>query len=153
MRTGRPSILTPEFILQYCTLLKQGHHAGPAAQSLGVHPRRVYDWIARGAAGDGGIYEEFSDAVLRSQAEAEVEDLNRINKAANEGNIRAIEWKMERRYPDRWGQKVHVEVKEQLGRELLERLREKLDPSEFGKVAHALLGDGSDSGIDSNNDD
>jgi len=48
---------------------------------------------------------EFSDALKRAMAECEVRDLGRIEKAAGAGVWQAAAWRLERRYPERWGRR------------------------------------------------
>jgi hypothetical protein len=84
-------------------------------------------------------YRQFADAVDQAMAESEARDLAVILKAA-EKNWTAAAWRLERRFPDRYGRndrtkveaKVDVEINDDrlLGKlaGLIERARARRDP-------------------------
>jgi hypothetical protein len=48
---------------------------------------------------------EFSDAVKKAEADAEIEDIEIIRQAARNGAWQAAAWRCERRNPQDWGKK------------------------------------------------
>jgi transposase len=109
---GRPTKLTPELQAEIAELLKKGNFVETVCDYLGLSKNTFYDWVRRGERGwqvdiDAG-YVEFSDAIKKAISEVEqstVEDLR-------EGplNWQAKAWWLERRHPDKWGNRQKHEV-------------------------------------------
>ena len=51
-------------------------------------------------------YAEFADRIKRAEGRAAVGWLDKIEKAATDGNWQAAAWKLERRYPHEYGRQV-----------------------------------------------
>ena len=129
---GRPSELTPEIQQKIVGAIMVNGYVETAAAFAGIHKDTFYDWLKRGARASRGKYKEFSDAVGKAMAEAEVRMSMVVAKAANgydvlekktvtgqdrDGNPihtitesnrhefdpRAAEWWLERARPQRWG--------------------------------------------------
>jgi hypothetical protein len=60
-------------------------------------------WLARGA-WDGLLGK--LEAVQAAQADAEASLVARMTLAAQRGSWRAAAWLLERKYPERWGERV-----------------------------------------------
>lgn len=101
---GRPTKLTPEVQEQICQAVRAGNYLDIAASLVGINRRTLHDWLRRGARAKSGIYRDFSHAVEKALAQAEARDVLRIDKAG-EKNWQAIAWKLERRFPKRWGRR------------------------------------------------
>lgn len=101
---GRPPKLTPAVIEQVCNAVRGGNYLDIAASLVGINRRTLHDWLRRGAAQKSGLYRELSLAVEKALAQAEARDVLRIDKAG-EKNWQAIAWKLERRFPKRWGRR------------------------------------------------
>lgn len=104
-KVGRPTALTPEIHNRVIAYIKAGGYVETAAAAAGVNKSTLYNWLKRGAKEDAGIYRDFSESVEKAMAEAEMIDVARINKAAQDGVWQAAAWRLERKHPDRWGKK------------------------------------------------
>lgn len=122
--TGRPSKISPELTAKICDMLRAGNYIETAAAYAGINKTTLYDWMKRGAremervelAGKGAKirkkeqpYVDFSNAVTKALAEAEVRDLIIISNAAKT-DWKAAAWKLERRTPDKWGRKERLDA-------------------------------------------
>lgn len=101
---GRPTTLTPEIQEKIIQAVRAGNYLETAAAYAGVPKNTLHDWLRRGAKEKRGIYHEFSVLVEKALAEAEMRDVLIIGKAAEE-NWQAAAWRLERKFPDRWGRK------------------------------------------------
>ncbi|WP_080840023.1 hypothetical protein [Cohnella massiliensis] len=123
---ARPIKLTPEVQQKIVEAIKMGNYIETAAAYAGISKNTLYDWMKRGAREKDRIagtnrkpkateapFVAFSDAIEKAMADAEVRDVLIIANAAKE-NWQAAAWRLERKYPDRWGRKdkVHAEVKQ-----------------------------------------
>lgn len=106
---GRPSKLTPEIQEKIVQAIRAGNYIETAAAYAGIDKTTLYDWLKRGARAKTGKYREFSNAVEKALAEAEVRDVAIIAKAA-EKHWQAAAWRLERKHWQRWGRKERHEV-------------------------------------------
>lgn len=109
-RRGRPEKLTPEIQSELAKYIAMGHYLDTAAQLAGIHRNTVNLWLKRGRKESKGKYHDFLVAIKRALAEAEKKDVDIINSAASSGIWQAAAWKLERRYPDRWGRKDRLNL-------------------------------------------
>jgi transposase len=90
-------------------LLRAGNYKEIAARAAGVGTSTLYRWLETGEADHEHDRDtplrEFWDAVEKAQAEAEATDLALIAKAARSGQWQAAAWRLERKFPDRWGRR------------------------------------------------
>jgi hypothetical protein len=70
----------------------------------GVNKSTLYDWLKQGARAKTGKLKEFSNAVNQAQGYAEARDVLTIGGAAKL-DWRAAAWRLERKFPDRWGRR------------------------------------------------
>jgi transposase len=99
-----------------CSALRAGNYVDTAAAYAGVVKDTFYQWLRRGAratqADDHSKaeapYRAFHDAVHEAIASSEIRDVALIAKAATE-QWQAAAWRLERRYPDRWGKRERIE--------------------------------------------
>lgn len=105
---GRPTKLTPELSREICDYVRMGNYVETAAAIAGISKDSIYRWLKKGANAKSGIFREFSDAVKKAQAEAEARDVGLIGRAAKD-QWQAAAWRLERKFPDRWGRKDRVE--------------------------------------------
>jgi transposase len=91
-RTGRPTKLTPEVQERIVTALRAGNYRETASRHAGISYMTFRRWEMKG------------EAIKKAEADAEVRDLELISKAAEE-QWQAAAWKLERKYPQRWGRR------------------------------------------------
>jgi type IV secretory pathway TrbF-like protein len=89
--------------------LRAGNYVETAAALAGVNKTTVYDWLSKGARGQGKLFVEFSNAVKRAQAESEARDVATVLQASAT-NWQAAAWRLERKFPHRWGRKDRLEA-------------------------------------------
>jgi hypothetical protein len=106
---ARPEKLTPEVQQRIVDSLRMGNYIETASAYAGITKSTLYEWMKRGAREKRGKYKEFSNAVEKAMAEAEMWDVALIAQAAKE-NWQAAAWRLERKYPARWGRKTQHEV-------------------------------------------
>jgi hypothetical protein len=107
-KRGRRPKLTPEVQALIVTYLRAGNYVETAAVLAGIHKDTFYDWVKRGRRGEAQ-YEAFVLEIDRAMAHAEAREVARIVKAA-EREWQAAAWRLERRYPQRWGRLVRQEL-------------------------------------------
>src|SRR2546421_7144862 len=83
-----------------------------------------------------GRYRKFLSQVEKTEAEAESRDLLLIAKAASD-DWRAAAWRLERRWPRRFGPQVQLSVRQEF-EELLTHLKLQLEPQAFEAVLKAI---------------
>lgn len=107
---ARPTKLNAEVLEKIVTAIKAGSYVETAAAFAGVGKSTLYDWLRKGAAQKNGIYREFSIAIEQALAHADVRDITIIAQAAQKGVWQAAAWRLERKYPDRWGKRTVIQV-------------------------------------------
>ncbi len=109
-RLGRPTKLTAEMQSEIVELLKAGNYIETACAVAGLHKSTFYDWMKiADASTHKNKYTNFSDAVKKAQAWSEARDVAIIARHS-EKYWQAAAWRLERKYPDRWGrQKLEIE--------------------------------------------
>lgn len=103
-RTGRPTKLTPEIQAAIVDAIRRGNYIETAATIAGITKDTLYKWIKRGNACKSGAFKDFSDAIKKAIAESEDHDITVINSAAAM-YWQAAAWRLERKFPDRWGRR------------------------------------------------
>ena len=124
MPKQRKSKLTPEVQDKILLHLRLGAYVETAAACAGIHKDTFYDWMKRGARGQQP-YAAFAEAVNRAIAESESRDLATVLKASSKYWVAAA-WRLERRFPERYGRfdrmKVEGKVEHDAGASLLGKL-------------------------------
>ena len=101
---GRPPKFNQETLDTIVRAIRGGNYVETAAAMAGVSKSTLYDWLKQGARAKTGKLKEFSDAVNQAQGEAEARDVLTIGGAAKL-DWRAAAWRLERKFPDRWGRR------------------------------------------------
>jgi transposase len=101
---ARPTKLDQETSDRICTAIKRGNYIETAAAVAGIHKDTLYEWLKRGRREEDGIYHEFVEAIDLALAEAEAKALKTIEDASAD-HWQAAAWRLERRFPERWGRK------------------------------------------------
>jgi hypothetical protein len=107
---ARPTKLTPEVQERIITALRAGNYQETAARYAGISEATFYDWMARGREEPGSVFAEFLEAVEKAKSDAEVRDLYLIDQAAQTGSWQAAAWKLERKFPHKWGRVNRTEI-------------------------------------------
>lgn len=101
----RPSKLTRERSELVVRYVRAGLTLNLAASGAGVAERTIYRWLAAGRQ-PGRRYARHRAllaAVEQARAEAEVDLVASMMRAARRGSWKAACWLLEREYPERWG--------------------------------------------------
>lgn len=112
MPAGRPSKLTPELQKDICNYLLAGNFVETVCDFVGIDKTTFYDWCNRGERGwkvdiDGG-YVEFSNAVKKAISQVEMTTVHDLRKGPVNWQSKA--WWLERRHPDKWGNRGKSQV-------------------------------------------
>lgn len=96
-----PYKLTPEVTRQIASLIRGGNFIETAAVIAGVSKDTLYDWLKKGREPKASrIYRDFVRAIERAEAEGELLLVTAV-KDAGKKDLRALLWRLERRYR-RW---------------------------------------------------
>ena len=106
---GRHCKLTPELQDKIITYIKAGNYAKVACKASGICEDTFYDWIKKGENAKSGKFFGFSESIKRARATAEIRNVAVVNKAAEKHWTAAMTW-LERKYPERWGNKQYQKV-------------------------------------------
>lgn len=104
MAGGRPTKLNDDLQKVIVDSIKAGAYVETAAAFAGISKDTFYNWMRRGAKAQTGRYRQFSDAVQKAQAESEMRDVASISQASRI-HWQAAAWRLERKFPERWGRK------------------------------------------------
>jgi transposase len=107
---ARPIKLSLEIQESICQAIRAGNYIETAAAFAGIDKTTLYDWLKRGARAKGSadaVFVGFSHSVQKALSDSEVTDVATIGVAAKE-NWQAAAWRLERKFPERWGRKDSV---------------------------------------------
>jgi len=108
-KTGRPSKLTDQLQERIVLSLRAGNYLETACKANGINKVTLYNWLDRAAKTKEPKYVAFLNAVEKAQSEAEQRDVALIAQAAV-SQWQAAAWRLERKFPDRWGYRKHLTV-------------------------------------------
>lgn len=98
-KTGARGKYTPERVERILEALRLGATHELACLHAGIHRDTLYEWM--------NSKDDFSDRIKEAEGAGAIGWLDKIEKAANDGNWQAAAWKLERRYPRQYGRMVH----------------------------------------------
>ena len=139
MAGGRPTKLNFDTHNKIISAIRAGNYIETAAAYAGINKSTLYDWLKRGEREKQRVaqnprykirkseipYVEFSNAVEKALAEAEVRDVAIIAKAAEE-QWQAAAWRLERKFPDRWGRKnLNIEHSGEIGIKIVDDINDE----------------------------
>jgi hypothetical protein len=101
--------LTPELEANFLRYLRSGHFLETACHLCGFTRSVVYEWLSRGARGDGLEYERFHMAVCEAMAQAEDAMLTQLEQHGR-NHWQVLAWRFERRVQGRWGKRERLDV-------------------------------------------
>lgn len=99
---ARPTKLTKQVRDAIILAVEGGTYLSMAAEYAGVSRSTLHLWMVRGEAGEKS-FSEFSDALKKARANAQVRSIALIRQAANNGTWQAAAWYLERSDPEHWG--------------------------------------------------
>ena len=116
MARGAKTKLDKEKIKKAASIIANGNFAITAQQFLRISPQTWYNWINWGETQFNleedkrdpkkKIYLEFFDAIKSAESQAEITAVKNIRTAGlDPSRWQANAWFLERKFPDRWGQK------------------------------------------------
>lgn len=137
---ARPTKLNKETQLKVVNAIKAGNYIETAAAYAGISRSTLYDWLKRGEREKQrlakssryrmkkaeAIYVEFSDTVEKALAESEMRDVLTIGKAA-EIQWQAAAWRLERKFPEKWGRTRKTKLDEVEQEMRIEKLQAQVD--------------------------
>lgn len=139
MPAGRPTKLTLTLIQQISRTVAAGNYIETAAAFAGVTKETLYKWLRRGARAKQGLHREFVDALEKALVQSEMRDVALITAAGRE-SWQAAAWRLERKFPERWGRKDRVDLRLTITR-AVEKVADEtgMTPEEVLAEAEALL--------------
>ena len=103
-----PVKLNPEISAKICDAIRAGNYIETAAAYAGISRDTLYRWLKKGARNPSSKYGAFHVTVQQALAASEIRDVALIAKAATD-QWQAAAWRLERRYPEKWGRKERHE--------------------------------------------
>lgn len=118
---GRPPKFNADIAAQILGYLSDGAHIETVAYLAGIDKDTFYDWAKKGAhvrqrmcrdaqleregeyTDEELLYFEFSEGIKKAIATSELSDMKLIERAAIDGQWQAAAWRLERRWPQRYG--------------------------------------------------
>lgn len=105
-------LLTAEISNRLVDLVRRGNFLEVACKACGVTPSQLHKWLERGHSGEQP-YRELGLRLSAAQAEAEIVLVESLNEAASR-DWKAAAWKLERKYPDRYGPRLEARIESQV---------------------------------------
>ena len=107
---GRKPKLTKELIELLGTALQNGNYIETACDFVGINRATFYRWLQESEEDDAKpILKDLSDTVRKARAQAEMRNVLRIQKAADD-SWQAAAWWLERSQPKKWSKQTNVEL-------------------------------------------
>lgn len=108
---GSNPVLTESLIERLSDAIRQGAYVETASALCGISKDTFYRWLRQASEDDASaLIVKLSDAVRRSMAEAEMRDLAVIDAAAQMGHWQAAAWRLERKFPQKWGRQAKLQL-------------------------------------------
>lgn len=109
-KVGRKPKLTKEMIKNLGDALQAGNYIETACDYAGINRATLYRWLQEAEqTGAKPLLRELSDTVRTKRAEAEMRNVLRIQKAADD-SWQAAAWWLERSQPKKWSKQTNVEL-------------------------------------------
>ena len=131
---GRPTKLTSEVQEKIVQALAAGNYLETAAAYAGVHRFTLHRWLKLGANAKSGRHRQFCDAVQTAMAQAEIRDVAIIGQAAGK-QWQAAAWRLERKFPQRWGRKTYHDIQTIPTRAIIDALEQRKDFDSLRRIA------------------
>lgn len=110
-KNGRPVKLNDELIERICDLIRAGNYIEIACRSVGLSKDTYYKYLKKGndPTVQDPIYKNFTDAVLKAEAESLVE-MNSKMEGFEKGSWKPLAFRLERRFGNFYGKQQRIEV-------------------------------------------
>tara|TARA_R100001163_G_scaffold65383_1_gene62356 strand:+ start:652 stop:1098 length:447 start_codon:yes stop_codon:yes gene_type:complete len=105
-------LLTDNLANQLIDLVRRGNFLEVACRACGISPSQLHRWLERGHNGEEP-YRDLGKRLSAAQAEAEIVLVESLNEAASR-DWKAAAWKLERKYPDRYGPRLEARIESQV---------------------------------------
>lgn len=109
-RKGKPREISLKKMEQICNIIRCGNYVKTSVLACGVNYNTFQGYIAKGKKGIRP-YDEYYEMLQVAKAGAEIDMSNRIDESAKNGNVGADMWKLQRMFPNRWGNAQRQEIK------------------------------------------
>lgn len=157
----RVSKLTPETHKKIVRLVREGLYLDAACAEAEIGVQTMRDWRLRGAEKPDSIYGKFAadiELALRQDEARTVLTHERLSAATVQGKgkcqecgsevtvsvpvpgnvqLHALQWKLERKFPKRYGSRVKVELETEM-ETVFAKLEKHLSPEEYARVLEIL---------------
>lgn len=118
---ARKTKLTKDLIEQAEKLIKLGNYNTTVTQYLGIHQSTWYKWMQDGENAKSGLKKELFDRIKSAESHAEIRNVQLIQNAGN-NTWQAAAWYLERKFPDRWGNKEKMQLSGDVGVQIVDNI-------------------------------
>lgn len=109
-RKGKPREISLKKMEQICNIIRCGNYVKQSVLACGINYNTFKNYIRKGKKGIRP-YDEYYEMLQVAKAGAEIDMSNRIDESAKNGNVGADMWKLQRMFPNRWGNAQRQEIK------------------------------------------
>lgn len=109
-RKGKPTAISEAKIRKICNIIRAGNYVKQSVLVCGVNYSTFQEYMKKGKKGIRP-YDEYYEMVEQAKAGAEVDMATRIHDSGVNGNVGADMWKLQRMFPNRWGNAQRQEIK------------------------------------------
>jgi len=120
---------TPEKGAEIVGYLAEGVFLETAAACAGIAKITLFQWLRAGRRGQTSELATWSDEVRKAMGDAELADLRLVKAAADNGVWQAAAWRLERKYPQKYGLRGNEALIEE---KVEKRLRKLLSEAKKG---------------------
>ena len=109
-RSGKPEAIKRGDINRICGIIRAGNYVKQSVLFCGVNYNTFQNYMKKGKKGIRP-YDEYYEMVEQAKAGAEIDMSTRIAESGENGNVGADMWKLQRMFPNRWGNAQRQEIK------------------------------------------
>lgn len=109
-RSGKPTAITLGKIKEIACIVRAGNYVKQSVIACGVNYNTFRNYMDKGKKGIRP-YDEYYEIIEQAKAGAEIDMSTRIAESGENGNVGADMWKLQRMFPNRWGNAQRQEIK------------------------------------------
>lgn len=109
-RNGKPKAITLNKIKEIARIVRAGNYVKQSVIACGVNYNTFRGYMEKGKK-DIKPYDEYYQIIEQAKAGAEIDMSTRIAESGENGNVGADMWKLQRMFPNRWGNAQRQEIK------------------------------------------